>query len=294
MTVLPLWDGSSSCTAHGINIHREIVGTCTGAFGTRGVRWDANGVPNELPGTRTAEDINDAGAITGALTAFASPNNPRSSPYRYTPQGGFQNLGWSGNHTAPSGSGYAINESNVVAGQTTRFWQFGTCGGCPFTFVDSLYAFRAAPGLQILGKPFLSPADGYQAYGLGVNEAGVVVGWSHGAVQGVGTLLAFSAIWTADTIQFIPLGLPNNTVSQANEINDQGVVAGEYTLSGQKRAYLWRQGVPRRDIAPLPGGTSATALALNNADAQGALRVVGWSTVPGGQTHATVWIEQAP
>jgi uncharacterized membrane protein len=200
------------------------------------------------------------------------------------------------------GSGYAINDSDGVAGQTPKALVFG-CGSNQLCTTDSVYSFRAAPSMERLTKPFSFPQDDYDSAAMGINAAGDVVGWD-GAVTPTFPLPipVYAAIWRAGTtaVTFINLGggtavftpTLSTPASAARAINDQGIVVGDF--GSPKKAFVWRAGAPAQQLPGPSGGPTAAAQALTNVNVAGAVIVVGWSTDFGGQRHAIRWIVPAP
>ncbi|HEX7669601.1 MAG TPA: hypothetical protein VF395_08460, partial [Polyangiaceae bacterium] len=168
---------------------------------------------------------------------------------------------------------------------------------------DSAYSFRAAPGMARLSKPFSFPQDDYSSAAMGINAAGDVVGWAAAVTPPFPQAIPnFAAIWRAGTtaISFINLGggttgftpTLSTTPSMARDIDDQGLVVGEF--GSPKKAFVWKFGTPAQQLTAPGASPGATALALTNVNAAGALTIVGWTTDAGGQRRATQWVIAAP
>jgi probable HAF family extracellular repeat protein len=100
----------------------------------------------------------------------------------------------------------------------------------------------------------------HSTYAFGINERGQVVGGGSGAAW----------VWKAGVVRELDAGA-------AYAINNHGWVVGE---SAARHAMLWTNG-HSKDLGTLPGGTSSTALAINQ---QGS--IVGSATTATGHSHA--------
>lgn len=115
----------------------------------------------------------------------------------------------------------------------------------------------------------LSGEHGSQSAATGINERGVVVGWSRAASQSGEDTVA--ARWVGG------VGHRLWTRGEAADVNDVGTVVG--TRAGN--AVVWRRGSLRK----LPGlGGASAAVAVNGRDV-----VAGWSETAAGERHAVIW-----
>ena len=125
----------------------------------------------------------------------------------------------------------------------------------------------------------LPPLPGYQSsYALGINDFGLVVGYSIGSL-GNGTQVA--TIWKGTTPSALA-ALPGGTFSEASSINDFGVVAGTTWIGGVGNATVWKGNI----ATALPGG-SGQGLGINELGG-----VAGYSGIS--NANATVWNRAIP
>jgi probable HAF family extracellular repeat protein len=183
--------------------------------------------------------------------------------------GGLTNLGTLGGYDGSVGQG--INDQDQVAGTllVADASQYGA-------FLDPADAFIWQNGkMQDLG---VLSGDGYSE-GLGINNAGQVVGESQG----------HAFLWTAGGAngdptnpQMLPLAINGQAVGINNAASVQ--VVGEIDMSTPSEtithAFVWQNGVTQ-DLGTLTGGHNSTAAAINDSG-----RIVGWSDNSAGNTHA--------
>jgi hypothetical protein len=101
------------------------------------------------------------------------------------------------------------------------------------------------------------------AVGSAVNAAGVVAGYSFTASSGFGTWHAVR--WVNGQIQDLDGGAPRSTLSWTSDINDAGVIVGQFTnAQGQALAASFAS-TPPRTWPPLPGDATSQAMAVNAA-----------------------------
>jgi probable HAF family extracellular repeat protein len=158
--------GRDFSVARGINDAGHVVGWSGAATGDRAFRWSAAGGLRDLgdlPGGADfsqAFGINNAGQVVGSSGAVAG-----TRAFRWTPGGGMQNLGVLPGEFGNSSAASAINNRGNVVGSSRD------AGNAP-------RAFRWTPrgGMQDLGGDPFSQARG-------INDAGLVVGFSGGGTQ---------------------------------------------------------------------------------------------------------------
>ncbi|WP_375433311.1 DUF3466 family protein [uncultured Friedmanniella sp.] len=152
---------------------------------------------------------------------------------------------------SPSTTGNPVTDGGLVAGSTV-------VGRYPRAAVYDLNRHT----LRVLGT-----LGGRSSWGTDINAAGDVVGYSD--LPNLGETHAF--VWTARTGMMHDLGAfaGRGDYSQANAINDAGVVVGWGTLDRpgtSPRAFVWDPNVSpvRMRELPLPASTrSSTATAVN-------------------------------
>lgn len=216
-----------------------------------------------------AEGINDLGQVTGA----SSTASGLTHPYLWT-NGKMTDLGTlpGGNNTWDWNSGEAVNNSGEVVG-----WGYGNSGfqailwshGQIKDLGDLGGGLSQAFGIndlgQITGQAYItggigadaflydngvmqdlgtisspSGGNGQYAYGLAINDSGVVVGESTYQINGTGiTYHAF--VYSNGKMQDLNALIPANSgwvLSTAYAINDAGQIVGYGTHNKQQRAFL--------------------------------------------------------
>lgn len=118
--------------------------------------------------------------------------------------------------------------------------------------------------------------------GLGINNAGVVVGWT--SVTGKP---GKATTWTSGAQKFLP-PLQAGQSAEAHEINDKNVIVGQsdLTIDGASRTHAVKW-VNRKakDLGVLPGHVYSSALALNNTGV-----IVGYSR-DGVANQPVAWVD---
>jgi hypothetical protein len=227
----------------------------------------------------------------------------RFGPYIWAPPTGFRALAW-----ADDASGLAINQAGTVAGglvveqldraftwsEADGFRIYDSPAGFNYSYASSINIHGAVAGASaVVGaqgfdemaaivwqpdgqtQPLRNPAGGW-ALARGINDAGVVVGYAGD----------HAAAW--QTPHENPILLADGQEGQAWGINNQGHIVG---VAGPHAA-LWR-GAQRTLLPALPGHGAATARALTEPDADGVIRVVGWSEPrlwgPSTERRAVMW-----
>ena len=170
------------------------------------------------------------------------------------------------------------------------------------------FKWSSATGLQSFG---VGPGVGGVSEGLGVSEAGQVVGYATGNpstafrggfndppatfdqiknfratdIEG-GAVAGFFNTWEADGT-LVPLDAGTNTVAIANAITGDQELAGYVLTAGtpQQAAY-WASPVSAPVLIGDLGGSTSTAHGVNGGGV-----VVGGAETATGQTHAFVWTQ---
>jgi probable HAF family extracellular repeat protein len=197
-----------------------------------------------LPAGFSADDINNAGQIAGALSMPGGPDH--AALYA---GGNVTDLGIFGGGLSFAN---AINEAGMITGTTIL-------GGQAHAF---LYG---ATGTLDLGAG---------TYGLGINNHGDVAGQKY---KGDGAYVGF--FYSGGTLSEIS-NLGTGTTGLANDINDAGKIVGESNINPEFHApfhpYLYRNGV-LRDLGTLGGFENNSAQVINNAGL-----IAGYSTTSTG------------
>ena len=260
MRLLPLLPGAMAGEAKGVNNAGVIVGYNTVGGSRRATRWSrVSSAPQDIGTlggvTADAYDINNKGMIVGMST----PTGGWWRAFAWTRAGGMIDLGILGGGATGYSFATAVNDAGAVAGySTTNSW---------------IHAFYWSPSTGMID---LGTLGGMDSYALGINDKGMVVGYSRDASQ---SLHAFK--WTlAGGMVDLGAVLPGFVADFANGVNAHGRIVGRagavawYTAGGTI--------VP---MTGLSGGTSL-ALAINKCGV-----IAGTSQPPGqGQyTHAVKW-----
>jgi probable HAF family extracellular repeat protein len=295
--------GGRGSTANGINALNQIVGesqtTVRGRLENHAVLW-SNGVARDL-GTfggrwSRAFGINRAGKVVGGAATLAG--NTRAFLWS---NGTLRSLGTLGGDLSEA---RAINDAGQVVGSSTItpgsvdvrhafLWEngvmkdLGTLGG---NFSEAL---AINPVGQVVGES--KTADGRTHAFLWSNGSMTDLGPSGGRSQAFGInrggrIVGASAIGPRATVwvngvrrYWGPLG----KVSAAFGVNAVGLVVGVVQESGANQAVLWTKG-QMTVLRGIDGNLIHGAAAAINADGE----IVGASTDPGGDSHATHWTLQ--
>jgi probable HAF family extracellular repeat protein len=125
------------------------------------------------------------------------------------------------------------------------------------------------PNAALLRNGVVMRIGGFNTAATALNGAGNVVGQSGNR--------AF--LWDRKTGMLADLGLGTSS-SIAYGINESDQIVGQRA----SRAFRWEEGVPV-DLAPLPGGTTSAAAAINET-----AFAAGWSSTNGSEIpHAVMW-----
>jgi probable HAF family extracellular repeat protein len=256
--VSPLPPGFNASHCWGVNENGDAVGELRVNSGVQGAfRRSAAGAITVLPGFvggtalgfRKAEDINDLGQVVG-YSQLASFTQLRAALWQ--PDNSITNLG-----DLPGGwetLGYSITNDGVISGISGVLpVELGTLGG-----IES-------------------------RVGWAMNEAGVIVGYSHtGPVGQVDNWPIFHAFrWSEGVMS--DLGVyPGHNHSFAPGINNHGDIVGvgivyNGELEPRNSALLWRNGQIIDLNTRIPPGSGYHLLAAN------AINDSGWILVEGSQ-----------
>ncbi len=263
-TVIDLGSLGGSAFAHAINKKGQVVGYSFTGSGNRAFLWE-NGVMTDLGLLSEGEfhdsyatAINDSGQITG---------------YSHAADGSFQAFLYSDGKMSPlyeidalSSNGSGINKKGEITGTAS-----GVATEPPYTS-----AFLWKEG----SVEYVGTLGGTFSIGYGINDSGMVVGYSHMPPIG-GIHHAF--LWDSGTIT--DLGTLGGSNSRARAVNDRGQVVGYSAIAGDlfSHAFLWDNGA-MQDLGTLYG--SSHAYGINNKT-----QVVGSSETAFGYKTACVWQE---
>jgi probable HAF family extracellular repeat protein len=271
----------------GVNASSAAVGfgnDGTVDFGfTHGAAWAYVPVPDAGDALQ-ALAVNDAGVVVGSYI----PESGFRQPYRYD---SVSNVLTAVPYLAGalSATATAVNASGVVAGFTAAgkahgFRQSGASAAEDIGDFASGNAASAAAAINSLntvagwakdqnGVQYAVtfdttlhqlPSLGGNAQATGINDTGLVVGWSQDNSTPKKTL---AALWLADA-SVHNLGTLGGSMSQALAINNAGDVAGWSMTSGfEMHAFLWQNGTMTdlNDLLPTNSGwVLNAAYALNN------------------------------
>jgi probable HAF family extracellular repeat protein len=263
--------GETQLSVTGINNRNQVIGWMTISGGDtplRGFVWDrANGLRElgqvpELPNTYPA-DINDAGTIVGEATDLET--------------GASQAVMWP-NGGDPQLLDISIGGSRAAAVGINRSGQIvGTADTVPER--TSTHAFLREADGEVVDLGAFPEGDGI-SYAAAINNRGVVVGSSNGAITGE----AFT--WDQRNGMRRLLENGGTLVTLVSDINDRNEVVGEM-VNELTRAFRWTRQDGMQDIGALSGGATdySTATGINRWG-----HIVGGSQIDtAGDVHAYVW-----
>ncbi|TWT43930.1 hypothetical protein RAS1_03320 [Phycisphaerae bacterium RAS1] len=193
--------------------------------------------------TSSGDVVNAAGQVAGVGHTDFGNNQWFNIIVRHTPGQGMQFLGCLNPST--NGQVHGINAHGDVVG----YWNT-----VPGSFVPSAIYYSEATGLQSI-----NPATADSSGANDINDSRQIAGWVSW-VEGFRN----AVVW--DNGALIDIGATlNATYSEAQFINNAGVVAGTANIAGETRPFLWTQagGVT---LIPLPADASWVSLdAFNEA-----------------------------
>jgi hypothetical protein len=266
---LPLLTGATNCQAFGVNATGVIAGTCTGpglsVRNSTGVVWDAGG-PRSIPGTFTAEDINDSGQVTGAAARnFVNGGTfVGNAAYRTRLDGTVQTFNWLGVWAQPGGTGRAIGPDGTIVGSNTTVIQFACFPTFCDTDVPHAWWAGGTTGGGDLGVFFIPPNNLGTSNAASVNALGDIVGSGDFSVNN--TVINIPLIWRHDNNHVRQAIV--TTSNRAVDINDDRIVA--------LTSALWKPGnTALTPVAAGAGFRSPSLMALANLDSHGYALVVG-------------------
>lgn len=246
--------GQGYSTASGLNDLGQVIGRSSNGGS---VLWD-HGIALDLSygGSFYAVGINNAGQVTGTSSSFGSQNSAIWQDGRLTDLGSL--YGFNG-----AGSGFAINNSGQVAGESgpafgarhATLWNgssivdLGTLGG-PIS-----YSYSAGYGINdaghVVGKSFtdqyfehaalwkdgnaidLGTLGGGNSVAYGINNADQVVGSA-----GTQNFTNHAVLWQNGQVIDLTIGLDGGSIAYA--INNRGQVVGNL---GNSAGFMWQNGV---------------------------------------------------
>lgn len=207
-----------------------------------------------------AVGINDLGQVVGT----SATSDGAQHAFLWSAQGGMVDLGDLPGGYNLSGA-VAVNNAGKVAGYSSFAYA---------TQADHAFSWTSASGMVDLGA---KPNNNFYSHGLGINGAGTIVGYTGSPTVTTGFAYAQDGAMTL-------LSKPTGSSTQANAINDNGLIAGiTIKTNGSTRATLWNGGT-RTELSDMAGGVDYSfAAGLNNAGV-----VVGSSGGADGG-HAVYW-----
>jgi probable HAF family extracellular repeat protein len=271
LTDLGVLPGMTSSQAEDINASGQVVGSSGNGSVYSAFIWTAGGGMQAL-GTlggccSQATAINDLGQVVGYSNV---PGDAAAHAFVWTLAGGMQDIhDFSGGTTFP----WDINDQGQVAGV---YFPNGTNGGSQGSFTGTITG-----GLQVLGTTL----DGAEA--LGINAAGVIVGWSAPAAGELNQAYR----WTGSVKNY--LGTLGGASSVAMAVNDAGEVVGRSDTgirrSGalQHVAFLWTVGEGMKSLGLSSGTDYGQAWDINESG-----WVVGEVWQARGSSRATLWLRR--
>ncbi|QXP91803.1 InlB B-repeat-containing protein [Methylococcus capsulatus] len=219
-----------------------------------------------------AYSINDAGVVVGSSYLDTGGLKLSTLPVRYNVDGTITQLGTFRTDARDVGGAYDINASGVIV------------GGASYGDGDSDPSTHYAPFIWKDGvMTSLGSLGGTRGNALAVNDSNDVVGFSFtGGDASTYHAFLYTGGAMRDLHDAFAISLEGATGSMANDINAEGAIVGQVDTANGSHAVLYRQGIVT-DLGWLPGGSSASAIGMNNET-----RIVGVASVSGadGPSHA--------
>src|SRR5918993_1173097 len=215
--------GGNYSYAYDINESGQVVGDSDGhAFLYDNGQMKNLGVLASLGGSSEAHGINDNGKVTGVSSADDPERGPGSVQHAFLydssqPNSQMQDLGYyPGNY--PSSYGYAINNSDQIAGVTNGVRA-------------NLYQ----------GGQWHDLGGGYQSYAYDINDSGAVVGRLETPVTYQGYHYTGIHAFLYQNGQIQDIDGSSSLRSEALGINDDGWITGfrRDNSTGDYQAFLW-------------------------------------------------------
>ncbi len=200
---------------------------------------------------------------------------------------------------------YAINDTNLVVGETssflsTRAFLYTNDMMVDLTPVGGTSTYSIARGInsagKIVGESYVNTTDIHAVIFLGnrlQTDLGILTNGTYSAAYGINNsnvIVGEATVSAGNTYAFIysnslmtSLGTLGGNYSAAFAINDSGQIVGEANTSGgETHAFLYNNGT-MSNLGTL-GGTSSSASAINSAG-----RVVGYATTVAGDSRAFLY-----
>jgi probable HAF family extracellular repeat protein len=277
---LPIAPGTCFQTAGAVN-NQGVILARNGCGATPPVRWVPDGAGNWTPQSLGAAPngtlpdavaINDLGWIVGA---WLDPSTNVTHPYLWT-----EGSGWAPLQTpaaAPSCYIELINNSGQMVGGCE---QPGGQGGLTYLW--------SSPSAAPVSLSLPMPAGHVKLGVLGINDAGVLVGYS--ITCNCSKQVQRALRWTpsAGGYALTDLGDLGGGEARAEAINGAGQIVGRSTTAGKvSHAFLYTPGAGMRDLGAL-GPQDSWAFELNSGTGA-PLMIVGRSSV-NAVSQAVRWV----
>jgi probable HAF family extracellular repeat protein len=259
--------GGPSGIGNGINSSGQIAGYSQNSSGTYRAFLATNGTPTDIGdlggGSAVAYALNDLGQAVGS----AVTSNGSNHPFLYS-NGKMTDLGTLG---SPSGtdwwnSAQGINNSGQVVGtsydaqgnfhgfvwSSGKMTKMGSLGGLwsqansinnkgqitgqAYTKNGSAHAFVATCATCSLKDLGTFAGSTSSLWGLGINDSGVVVGYS--TFAGTYHAFVYSSGKIKDLNKMVSGGTGGWTLIEADGINSAGQIAGTMLKNSEEHAYL--------------------------------------------------------
>jgi probable HAF family extracellular repeat protein len=264
---------TDSSAASAVNDTGIVVGFSQATAGTNAVLWLLGGSIFDLgrftPGTHAvALGVNIHATVVGFGDSAGGTRpffwRPGQSQIFSLP------LLFSGNFGTATG----VNDSDIIVGSSDSTDIFGSSFG---TFAVRWDA--GVPGIPGAPTKLNTLLTGFNSFANGINDRGVIVGWSNDA-----TFLQQAVRWSPAGAIAALTRLPGSILSEATAINERNEIVGVSFDGVASHAVFWRASGAPRDLGTLPGGDFSRANGINRFG-----DVVGVSTNTAGELRAVVW-----